>query len=152
MDVSVGRLSSEELMLSNSGAGGNTWESLGQQGDQTCQSLKGNQCWIFFGRADAAAPILWPPYVTRWLSGKDSNAGKDWGPKEKGMMEDETVTWHHWINRHELEQTLWDLEGHGSLACFSRWGCKIRHNWATEQHNYLKSFHFLFWSYLKKHS
>ena len=40
---------------------------------------KGNQCWIFIGRADAEAeaPILWPPDVKRWLIGKDSDAGKD---------------------------------------------------------------------------
>ena len=31
-------LSTEELMLSNCGAGENSWESLGQQGDQTSQS------------------------------------------------------------------------------------------------------------------
>ena len=28
----------EELMISNCGAGGDSWESLGQQGDQTSQS------------------------------------------------------------------------------------------------------------------
>ena len=41
MDVRVGpqrRLSTEELMLSNCGAGEDSWESLGQPGDQTSQS------------------------------------------------------------------------------------------------------------------
>ena len=35
--------------------------------------LKGNQSWIFIGRADveADAPILWPPDVKRQLIGKD---------------------------------------------------------------------------------
>ena len=39
---------------------------------------KGNQPWIFIGRADAEAeaPILWPLNVKRWLIGKDSDAGK----------------------------------------------------------------------------
>ena len=32
------RLSTEELMLSDCGAGEDSWESLGQQGDQTSQS------------------------------------------------------------------------------------------------------------------
>ena len=34
---------------------------------------KGNQCWIFIGRIDAEAetPILWPPDVKNWLTGKD---------------------------------------------------------------------------------
>ena len=46
-------------MLLNCGAGEDSWESLGQQGDQTSQS-KGNQSWIFIGRTDAEAeaPIL----------------------------------------------------------------------------------------------
>ena len=38
---------------------------------------KGNQSWIFTGRTDAEAeaPILWPPDIKNWLTGKD--AGKD---------------------------------------------------------------------------
>ena len=41
---------------------------------------KGNQSWIFFGRTDAETetPILWPPDVKSWLTGKDPDAGKDW--------------------------------------------------------------------------
>ena len=46
---------------------------------------KGNQSWIFIGRTDAEAkvPILWPPDAKNWLTGKDPDAGKDWG-QEKG--------------------------------------------------------------------
>ena len=43
------RLSTEELMFSNCGAWEDSWESLGQQGDQTVNS-KGYQPWIFTGR------------------------------------------------------------------------------------------------------
>ena len=46
--------------------------------------------------AEAGAPILWPPDVDSWLTGKDPNAGKDWGQEEKGATEDEiqnTVSW-----------------------------------------------------------
>ena len=34
---------------------------------------KGNQSWVFIGRADAEAetPILWPPHEKSWLTGKD---------------------------------------------------------------------------------
>ena len=41
---------------------------------------KGNQPWIFIGRTDAEAetPIVWPPDAKNWLTGKDSDAGKDW--------------------------------------------------------------------------
>ena len=51
---------------------------------------KGNQSWIFTGRADteAEAPILWPPDAKNWITGKDSDAGKDWRQEEKGITED----------------------------------------------------------------
>ena len=39
---------------------------------------KGNHPWIFIGRTDADAPILWPPDVKDWLIWKDPDAGKDW--------------------------------------------------------------------------
>ena len=69
-------------------------------------------------------PILWPPDVKNQLSGKDPDAGKDWGQEEKGVTEDEMVGWHHWLNRHEFKQTLGDSEGQGSLACCSPWVLK----------------------------
>ena len=34
------------------------------------------------------------------------------------------VRWYHQLNGHELEQTLRDSEGQGSLACCSPRGCK----------------------------
>ena len=47
---------------------------------------KGNQSWLFIGRTDpeAETPILWPPDAKSWLTGKDPDAGKDWGQEEKG--------------------------------------------------------------------
>ena len=44
--------------------------------------------------------------------------------QEKGMTEDEMVGWHHWLSRHEFEQTPGDGEGPGSLACCSPQGLK----------------------------
>ena len=87
---------------------------------------KGNKPWIFNGSTDAKAeaPILWPPDVKNWLTGKDPDAGKDWGQEEKGETEDEMVGWHHQFNGHEFEQTPGDSEGYGGLACYSPWGCK----------------------------
>ena len=58
--------------------------------------------------------ILWSPDVKSQLSGKDPDAGKDWGQEEKRVTEDEMVRWHHWLNRHEFKQTLGDSEGQGS--------------------------------------
>ena len=42
---------------------------------------KGDQSWVFIGRTDVEAetPILWPPDAKNWLTGKDPDAGKDWG-------------------------------------------------------------------------
>ena len=40
---------------------------------------EGNQPWIFTGRTEAEAPILWPTDVKSWLTGKDPDAGKGWG-------------------------------------------------------------------------
>ena len=67
---------------------------------------KGNEPWIFIGRTDteAEAPVLWPPDAKRQLIGNNSDARKDWGQKEKGATQDETVGWHHWLNGHEFEQ------------------------------------------------
>ena len=39
---------------------------------------KRNQPWIFIGRTDAEAPVLWPPDANSQLIEKDPNAGKDW--------------------------------------------------------------------------
>ena len=94
---------------------------------------KGNQPWIFIGRTAAEAPILWPPDAKSWLIRKDFDARKDWGHEEKEATEDKMVGWHHQLKGHEFEQTLGDGEGQGSLACYSSWGYKVRHNWATEQ-------------------
>ena len=87
---------------------------------------KGNKPWLFIGRTDAEAEAskLWPPDVKSWLIGKDPDAGKDWGQEEKQATEDEMNGWHHWLNGHELEETLGDSEGQGSLACCSPWGPK----------------------------
>ena len=52
---------------------------------------KGNQLWIFIGRTNAEAPILWPPDVKSQLIGKDPAAGKDWGQEEKEVAEGEKV-------------------------------------------------------------
>ena len=46
---------------------------------------KRNQSWIFIRRTNAEAPILWPPDEKSQLTGKNPDAGKDWGQEEKGM-------------------------------------------------------------------
>ena len=74
------------------------------------------------------APILWPPDAKKWLIGKETDAGKDWG-QEKRVTEDEMVGWHHWLSGHEYEQITFeslalsqrDGEGRESLSCCSSW-------------------------------
>ena len=65
-------------MLSNCGAGEDSCESLGQQGDQTVK-LKGDQPQIFTGRTDAEAEVLvfWSSDVNRQHIVKVPDAGKD---------------------------------------------------------------------------
>ena len=85
---------------------------------------KGNQCWIYIGRTDAEAPILWACDAKKWLMEKDPEAGKDWGQEKKGMTEDEMVGWHHQLTGHESEQAPGVGDGQGSLACYGPWGHK----------------------------
>ena len=41
--------------------------------------------------------------MRRVLIGKDSDAGRDWGQKEKGTKEDEMAGWHHGLDGLESE-------------------------------------------------
>ena len=96
---------SRESTLWNCGAVEDSWESLGQQGDQTSQSLRKSTlnihwkdwCWGWSSNTLAT----W--CKKSWVIGKYPDAGKDWKRKEKGMAEDEMVGWHLWLNGHEFE-------------------------------------------------
>ena len=74
---------------------------------------KGDWSWVFIGMTDAEAEMLifWPSDVKSWLTGRDPDAGKDWGWEEKGMTEDEMAGWHHRLNGHEFQQAPGDSEG-----------------------------------------
>ena len=49
---------------------------------------KGDQSWVFIGRADAETetPVLWLPHAKSLLIGKDPDAGRDCGQEEKGQQ------------------------------------------------------------------
>ena len=87
---------------------------------------KGDQSWVFIGRTDVEAetPILWPPDAKSWLIWKDPDAGKDWGPEEKGKTEDEMVGWHHRLDEHGFGWTPGVGDGQGGLVCCGSWGHK----------------------------
>ena len=83
---------------------------------------RGYQPWIFIKRTDAEVevPVLWLPDAkasTHWerpwckgcqLTGKDPDAGKNWGQEKKGMTEDEMIGWHHWLNGRYSEE-FWEI-------------------------------------------
>ena len=89
-----------------------------------------DQPWDFFGGNDAKAetPVLWPPHANTWLTGKHSDAGRDWGQGEKGTTEDEMAGWHHWLNGlslSELRELVMDREAwsaaiHGVAKSWTR--------------------------------
>ena len=56
-----------------------------RRSNQSIQNVWFNQSWIFIGRIDAKAetPILWPPDVKVWLTGKDPDAGKSEGKRKR---------------------------------------------------------------------
>ena len=43
---------------------------------------------MFIGKtdADAETPILWPPHAKSCLTGKDPDAGRDWGRRRRGRQ------------------------------------------------------------------
>ena len=106
MDVSwTIKLSTEELMLLNCSAREDSWESLGLQGDQTSPSKR-----------KSVLNIHWKNWSRSWklqnfghLMWKTDSLeeilmlGKDRRQEEKGMVEDEMVGWHHWLDGHEFE-------------------------------------------------
>ena len=59
---------------------------------------------------------------------------KDWRQKEKRMIEDEMVGWHHQLDGHEFEQALGVGDGQtGKPGVLQSLGSqRVGHNWATE--------------------
>ena len=58
------------------------------------------------------------------LEKKDSDAGKDCRPEEKGTTENEMVGWRHRLDGHEFEQTPGVGDGQGGLLCCGPWDRK----------------------------
>ena len=128
MDVRVRRwrkLSTEKLMFLNCGIGEDSWESLGQQGDPSNQSILKK---IGLGCSLKGLVLkLKLQYFGHLIRRVDSfektlMLGRHLG-QEKGMTEDEMVGWHYWLNGHEFEQTLGNAERQGSLMYCSPWRC-----------------------------
>ena len=95
---------------------------------------KGDQSWVFFERTDAKAetPILWPPHVKSWLTGKDwcwEGLGTGGGGNDPG--------WDGWMA--SLTQWTWVWVNSGRWWWTGRPGVlwfmgsqRVGHNWVTE--------------------
>ena len=95
---------------------------------------KGDQSWVFTGRTDdeAETSILWPPDVKSGLTGKDPDAGRNWGQEEKEM-----TGWDGWMA--SPTQWTWVWVDSGSLWWTGRpltlqfmGSQRVRHHWVTE--------------------
>ena len=100
---------------------------------------KGNQPWIFIGRTDAEAeaPVLWPPDAKCRLTGKDPDAGKDWGQEEKGTTEDEMVGWRHRLNGLVWVSSRKQWRTGKPDVLQSMWSQRVGPNWVTKQQHHL---------------
>ena len=118
-------------MLSNYGAREDSWESLDRTAIKPVNP-KGNQPWMFIGRTDTKAetPILWPPDANSRLTGKNPDAGKDWGQEEKGVTED-GITNSIDVSLSKLREIAKDREAWHAAVGLQRVG----HDWVTEQLN-----------------
>ena len=78
---------------------------------------------------------FWPSDVKRWLTGKDLDAGKDWGQEEKGQQR---MSWLdgniHQLDGHESEQTPGRYWRTGEPGVLQSMGLqRAGHDEATEQ-------------------
>ena len=112
-------------MLSNSGAGEDSWESLEQQGDQASQSWYSSEGLMlklklqYLGHLNRRADLLEKPWCLEKLRGR--------GARNK------MVGLYQWLNEHEFEQTQGDSDGQRSLVCCSSWGCRVGQDLVTQQ-------------------
>ena len=68
------------------------------------------------------------------LTGKDPDAGKDWGQEQKGTTEDEMVGGHHRLNGYEFGWNPGVGDRQGGLACCGSLG--LEESDMTEQLNW----------------
>ena len=93
-----------------------------------CKEIKpvhreGNQSWIFIGKTDSEASILWPRDAKCWhmekilmlgkIKGRRRRGGRGWDGSIASLTQ---LTW-IWAN-------LGDGEGQGTLVCCSLYGCE----------------------------
>ena len=95
---------------------------------------KGDQSWVFFGRNDTKAktPVLWPPLVKSWLTGKDwcweglRAGGKGDNRGWDGWMASPTWWTWVWVN----SRSWWWAGKPGVLQYMGLQ--RVGHDWVTE--------------------
>ena len=100
---------------------------------------KGNQSWVFTGRSEAEAPILWPPDVKNWLIGK---SGCHWKrlwcwERSKAGGEGNNRGWDGWMASPTWWTWVWASSGSwwwtGRPGVLQSTGSQgVGHDWATE--------------------
>ena len=94
-----------------------------------CTARRSNQ-WILEeinNEYSLKGPLLKLQYFGHLLQRADSlektpMLGKTEGYRRRGQQRIRLIRWHHWLSRHEFEQTPGDSGGQRSLACCSPWG------------------------------
>ena len=89
---------------------------------------KGNQSWIFIGRADAEPKIQYFGYLMQRADSLEKTLirGKMEGRRRRGQQKQKMRQVDGIINSVDMSLSkFWDIaEGQGSLTCCSPWGCK----------------------------
>ena len=137
MDVKVGlwrRLSAEELMLLNCGAGEDSWESLGLQGDPINPFYRRSAlgfhwkdwCWSWNSNTLATCCEELTPWKRPWCLERLKVGGEGDDREWDGWMASLTQWTWVWIN----SGSWWWTGRSGVLQ--SMGSQRVRHNWVTE--------------------
>ena len=101
------------------------------------EKLCGEQCWHQCRQQTLSRAATLPRDPSRWRRSEEGRGIVTCEAASSSLCPQESFTQESALLPiyavHEFEQTPGDSEGQGSLACCSPWGCRVRHDWVTEQ-------------------